>query len=80
MTNVKPTNEKLRDRSLRILAEETGLDAGSAADLMRRADNDLRAAIVMNRTKTDLEMARQALAKYNFVIERAVKSFSGSKE
>jgi len=80
MTNVKPSNEKLRDRSLRILAEETGLDARSAADLMQRADDDLRAAIVMNRTKTDLEKARQALSENNYVIKSAVESFSGSKE
>jgi len=80
MTNVKPSNEKLRDRSLRILAEETGLDARSAADLMQRADDDLRAAIVMNRTKTDLEKARQALSENNYVIKSAVESFSDSKE
>jgi N-acetylmuramic acid 6-phosphate etherase len=72
MTNVKPANEKLRERSLRILMAETGLAEDVAAKLLQTADGDLRTAVVIDRTKTDLERARQALSENDFVIERAV--------
>ena len=36
MTNVKPSNEKLRERAIRILIAETGLDVEPARDLLLR--------------------------------------------
>jgi N-acetylmuramic acid 6-phosphate etherase len=80
MTNVKPANEKLKDRSLRILMAETGLDNESADELMIRAGGDLRVAILMNRTNSDAEEARTALTDSNFVIERAATALSQSKK
>src|SRR5262249_15135088 len=80
MTNVKPANEKLKDRGLRILMTETNLDEDSAGELMSRAEGDLRVAMVINRTGADLRDARTALTENDFVIERAVAALSGTKK
>lgn len=74
MTNVKSSNQKLKERSLRILQAETGLGEGSAKDLMNRAGNDLRAAIVMQKSNVSRERAEKALRENQNVIEAAIES------
>ncbi len=76
MTNVRPSNSKLRARSLRILAAETGLDEGAAEELMSRAGGDLRIALVVSKTGRDIEDARRALESTNWVVARAVEELS----
>ncbi|MDI1241087.1 MAG: N-acetylmuramic acid 6-phosphate etherase [bacterium] len=72
MTNMKPANEKLKERSLRILIGETHLEESAAEDLMEKADGDLRVAIVMNAAKLDAATARESLERNEWVVERAV--------
>ena len=72
MTNVKPSNIKLKERSLRILMAETGLDEPSAAELMKNAGQDLRVALVMQKAHVSREEAEKALSENDFVIENAV--------
>jgi N-acetylmuramic acid 6-phosphate etherase len=72
MTNVKASNIKLKERSLRILMNETGLNEAEAKDLMGRAGEDLRVAIVMFRAKVDSETALKALSENDFVVAQAV--------
>jgi N-acetylmuramic acid 6-phosphate etherase len=74
MTNVKPSNIKLKDRALRILRAETGLDNDQAIELITSADGDMRVAILMFREGISVEAAKTALAKNDFVIERAAAS------
>ena len=74
MTNVKPSNEKLKDRSLRILMAETGLDQPSAQKLMTEAGDDLRVALVMQKAKVDPETALKLLLETEFVVENAVNN------
>lgn len=78
MTNVKSSNIKLKERSLRILMAETGLAEAAAKELMDLAGGDLRVAIVMNRTASSRPAAENALAETNFVIESAVASIMES--
>ncbi len=73
MTNVKASNIKLKERSLRILMAETSLEEEKAQKLMSAANNDLRAAIVMFRGCVASEAAINALAKSNFVVEKAIE-------
>jgi N-acetylmuramic acid 6-phosphate etherase len=73
MTNVKPANEKLRDRSLRILMAETGLDQKVAQKLLVEAGGDLRTALVMERTAVSADVAEQLLKESSFVVDQAVK-------
>lgn len=74
MTNVKSSNIKLKERSLRILIAETGLEETAAAELLGRAGDDLRVAIVMHRTGCAADQSRDALAENSFVIESAVEA------
>lgn len=48
MVDVQPTNEKLRERSLRILMEATGLDKQAAKEVYEQADKNLKVAILMH--------------------------------
>jgi N-acetylmuramic acid 6-phosphate etherase len=74
MTNVKSSNAKLKNRSLRILMAETNLDEAAARDLLNEADGDLRVAIVMQKANVSSETAEKALTENNFVIEKAIES------
>jgi N-acetylmuramic acid 6-phosphate etherase len=72
MTNVRASNIKLRERSLRILIAETNLDESTAQNLLTAANFDLRIALVMFQAKTNRETAENALIASNFVVEKAV--------
>lgn len=76
MTNVKSSNIKLKERSLRILMSETALDEAAAENLMTEAGGDLRIAIVMHKAMTNYETAQNALTENDFVIEKAVRKIS----
>ena len=72
MTNVKPSNIKLRERGLRILISETGLDESAAQALMNEANGDLRIALVMFEANVGREAAEKLLAETNYVVAAAV--------
>jgi N-acetylmuramic acid 6-phosphate etherase len=74
MTNVKPSNEKLVDRSRRILMSETGLDDAASSELMEQAGNDLRVALVMQAAGVDADRAKTALAGSEFIVSDAISS------
>ena len=74
MTNVKSSNIKLKERSLRILMSETNLNETDAQTLMNEANHDLRVAIVMQKGNVSREMAENSLAKNSFVVDSAIKS------
>jgi N-acetylmuramic acid 6-phosphate etherase len=80
MTNVKPTNEKLKDRSLRILMAETQLSADDAKRVLAEANGDLRVALVMFRGGTDSKHALSLLSNNNFVVSKAVESIHSGPE
>jgi N-acetylmuramic acid 6-phosphate etherase len=77
MTNMKASNEKLQDRAVRIVMEETGIEAESASGLMHKADGDLRIALVMQRTGATANEARRVLDENGWVIEAAVAAGDG---
>ena len=76
MTNVKSSNIKLKERSLRILMSETDLDEISAQDLLNNANNDLRAALVMFGANVNRESAEKSLIETNFVVETAIRKLN----
>lgn len=73
MTNLMPRNEKLRQRSLRILIAETALDPSAAEDLLRQAGGEVRLALVMHRAHVGRETAVKALDGAGGSIEAAVQ-------
>lgn len=71
MTNVLPRNQKLRQRALRILMMETGLEAGGALEVLDKANGSLPAALLMAKSGCSLEDAERALAASSGVVSRA---------
>jgi N-acetylmuramic acid 6-phosphate etherase len=80
MTNMLPRNEKLRARSARIFAAETGADDAASRAALEAAGGDLRTALVMHRAHTTRAEAERALAQSRGVVERAVASLSSSAD
>ena len=78
MTNVKSSNIKLKERSLRILMSETDLDESFAEKLLNEANYDLRVAIVMQKANVSRETAEKALEDDNYVIEKALENLPNS--
>ncbi len=76
MTNLRPSNVKLRARSERILASETGLDEEAARASLAAAGGDLRVALVMSKTGRGVEESRAALEAHGWVVARAVEELS----
>jgi len=71
MTNVKPSNEKLLERSIRILMAETNLSEAAAGELFESSGRDLRVALVMEKASADKETAEKALENADHVVEKA---------
>ena len=61
MVNVQPTNVKLKDRAIRIIAAATGVDEERAAELLAEA-GAVRVAIVMQKLSLTRQQAEQKLA------------------
>jgi N-acetylmuramic acid 6-phosphate etherase len=76
MTNMRPSNVKLRARSERILAAETGTDEGAAREALAAAGGDLRVALVMSKTGRGVEESRRTLEACGWVVARAVEELS----
>jgi N-acetylmuramic acid 6-phosphate etherase len=64
MVNVQPTNEKLKDRAIRIISAATGVDQVQAAALLAEAGG-VRVAIVMQKLGIGREPAMQRLELAN---------------
>jgi N-acetylmuramic acid 6-phosphate etherase len=72
MTNVQTRNAKLRERALRILMVETGIDEERAREIMHSADGDLPVALVMSKAGCSRDEAASALQKSRGVIAEAI--------
>lgn len=80
MTNLQPRNEKLRARSARVFAAETGQAEGEASEALGRAGGDLRVALVMFRTGATRERAGRALEASRGVVAGAVAAIVENAE
>ena len=72
MVDLQATNEKLRDRSLRIIMEMTDLSRPRAKKLLARADGNVKAAIVMHFRDVDLRGAREILDNCDQSLRKAI--------
>ena len=73
MTNVRPSNVKLRVRALRILRSEADLAEERAKEVLAEADDDLPLALVISKTDCSRDEAASALDKSRGVIGEAIK-------
>jgi len=76
MVDLKATNEKLRDRSLRIVMEMTNLSRPGARRLLARAQGKVKAAIVMHFCQTNLAGALKILDECDQFLRKAIEETS----
>jgi N-acetylmuramic acid 6-phosphate etherase len=72
MVDLRATNDKLKDRSERIVIEVCGVTRDEARALLESADKSVKTAIVMQKLGVSREEALDALEKAGGVIRRAI--------
>jgi len=72
MVDLRATNEKLRDRSERILCEVTGVSRRRARQLLAQARGLVKAAILMAERRLTYPEARRSLAHADGMLGRAL--------
>ena len=72
MVNVRPTNAKLVDRAERIIAEATGCDQATAAELLQASGRSVKTAILMGRLGLGRDEAEHRLAQAGGVLRTAL--------
>ncbi|HEY1953519.1 MAG TPA: N-acetylmuramic acid 6-phosphate etherase [Gemmatimonadaceae bacterium] len=73
MVDLKATNNKLIDRSQRIVMEVTGVSRDEATDLLERAGKSVKVAIVMQKRSVSKEQAERLLVENGGVVRRVTK-------
>jgi N-acetylmuramic acid 6-phosphate etherase len=64
MVDLRASNQKLQDRSARIVSMLTGLSKDGAIELLNSAQGQVKTAIVMHRARVDIQTATQLLAQH----------------
>ena len=72
MVDLRATNNKLKDRSERIVAEVCDVSREQARDLLEAANKSVKTAIVMQKLGVGRDEALAAIAKAGGVIRRAI--------
>lgn len=73
MVDLNATNEKLRDRSIRIVSQLTGLSRTRAQKLLKQAKGKVKAAIVMHFRKADFHQALNILQESRQSLRNAIR-------
>ena len=76
MIDLMPTNEKLKDRAIRIVAEIAETKVSTALTTLLECNWKVKVAIMMIKCKLTQEQAQEALRKNCGVLRRALNSFS----
>ncbi len=74
MVNVKPNNEKLVDRAIRILQDAAEIDQSTAAHALKASGNNVPVALVMLKAKLSPTQAQRRLKAQSGNVRRAIKS------
>jgi N-acetylmuramic acid 6-phosphate etherase len=72
MVDVKPTNQKLRARALRILQQAAGIDEKRAEELLAACDGEVKTAIVAARLGCSAGEARLVLERAGGMVRQAL--------
>jgi len=76
MVDLKATNEKLRDRARRIVAQATGATSEEADRALALAEGEVKVAILMLITGLEAETARRRLTKHQGRVRAALEEGS----
>ncbi|MFA5292119.1 MAG: N-acetylmuramic acid 6-phosphate etherase [Phycisphaerae bacterium] len=72
MVDLKATNNKLKDRSVRIVSEMTELSKSGSAKLIKKANGKVKTAIVMHFCNVDSKQAEDILDKCGQSLRKAI--------
>lgn len=72
MVSVVATNDKLRDRTVRILCDASGLDRSEAEEVLAAADGELKTALVSALGSIDVARSRILLAEEHGSVRAAL--------
>ncbi len=73
MVDLRATNIKLTDRSIRIVCEMTGISRDEAATLLKECDGELKVAVVTCLRGVTPDQAREVLRKANGKLRLAIR-------
>jgi len=73
MIDLQMTNNKLVERSKKIVMTITGLSYEKASDFLQKAGGHVKTALVMIKANADLEEAKQRLKKSDGFVRRAIE-------
>lgn len=76
MVDLKASNQKLRDRSIRIIQSAAGVDAQTAADYLEKASMRCKLAILMIKTGLDADRAEQMLDAHDGNVKQAIRAYA----
>ncbi|WP_334071460.1 MULTISPECIES: N-acetylmuramic acid 6-phosphate etherase [Paenibacillus] len=74
MVDLKASNKKLYDRSVRIIRIATGVDPDTAADFLAKASMNCKLAILMIKTGLDAVQAERVLAECEGNLKSAIRT------
>lgn len=74
MVDLKASNNKLYDRSIRIIQAATGADTETAIHFLEKASMNCKLAIMMMKTGLDAESAEQTLSQHDGKLKEAIRS------
>ncbi len=72
MVDLRATNDKLKDRAIRMIGTLTGLDYQQSAELLDRANGHVKPAIVMHHRSLSVEQANELLAQCGGQLRKAI--------
>jgi N-acetylmuramic acid 6-phosphate etherase len=75
MVDLKASNQKLYDRSVRIIKAATGVDSDTAIKFLEKASMSCKLAIMMIKTGLDAGSAEQALDQCEGNLKAAIRSY-----
>jgi len=79
MVDLRATNEKLRDRAIRIVMAVTGLSRPRARALLRRAEGKVKPALVMHARGVNLKRALEILDEHGQMLRPAIAEATESR-
>lgn len=78
MVDVQPSNEKLIERCKRIVVEATQVNMDEATVYLKKTDYNVKLAILLIRTKVEVEEGRKILKKCEGYLTKAIKMIKES--
>lgn len=77
MVDMRSSNQKLKDRSVRMVMHALKVEREAAEELLLKAEGSIKAAIVMHESSVSLEAAIQALSKAGGKVRPAIALTKG---